>query len=181
MRKWCCGVHQMKVLASQGANCRHTWMLQLLHWPHGSIDFHCCTCYAAHHAPPAAMAARLTTLQLLHWPRRSPCSNCCTGHTDQHAPTGALATQFSIPPSAALATQLTMRRALHLRGHVSCARLFLLPHSCCASCTLHFFRPRFSSSLTDNSFRARCFPHASHFKPPSRFDRAFASHSSHTA
>ena len=74
MRKWCCGVHQMKVLASQGANCRHTWMLQLLHWPHGSIDFHCCTCYADHHAPPAAMAARLTTLQLLHWPRRSPCA-----------------------------------------------------------------------------------------------------------
>ena len=58
----------MEVLASHGAHLCHTWMLHVLHRPHGSIDVHCCPCYADHHASPATVAARLTTLQLLHWP-----------------------------------------------------------------------------------------------------------------
>ena len=98
----------MELLASHGANCCHTWVLQLPHRPNGSVALHCYSYYADDHASRGAMLARLHTLQLLHWPRRSLCpsaavvvritmlqpltrhtfphvSNCCTGTTHYSA------------------------------------------------------------------------------------------------
>ena len=125
LRKWCCGVGQMQVLAPQGSEtaieggyaARAALQgLRCTGYAAGAmLQKLCCTDYAARtllqapcckgyhagyadqHAPTAALTTQISMLQVLHWQHGSARSTCCHGHTNRHAPTAALATQISMP------------------------------------------------------------------------------------
>ena len=142
-------------------------------------------------APTAALATRIKRFPLLHLLRRSPCSTCCNGRTAQYAPAAALATQITMlqllhwSHGSACSTCRTDHKIQHASkcctGHADhnapCS--FLTPVAPRVPCT---FSARASPPLSP---RIPSEPGAFHLRrtssPPSRFDRAFASHSSHTA